>query len=36
LAKINGAELLALRFVEELEDRTLAPRLTELLFPVKA
>jgi putative nucleotide binding protein len=36
LAKIKGAELLAQRFVEEMEDKTLVPRLTELLLPVEA
>ena len=36
LAKVKGAELLAQRFVEELEDKTLMPRLTELLLPVTA
>lgn len=36
LAKIKGAELLAQRFVEEIEDRTLLPRLIDLLLPVKA
>ena len=36
LAKIKGAELLAQRFVEEIEDKTLVPRLTELLLPVTA
>ena len=36
LAKIKGAELLAQRFVEEIEDKTLVPRLTELLLPVEA
>ena len=36
LAKVKGAELLAQRFVEELEDETLMPRLTELLLPVTA
>lgn len=36
LAKIKGAELLAQRFVEEIEDRTLNPRLIDLLLPVKA
>ena len=36
LAKIKGAELLAQRFVEEMEDKTLVPRLIELLLPVEA
>ena len=36
LAKIKGAELLAQRFVEEMEDKLLVPRLTELLLPVEA
>ena len=36
LAKIKGAELLAQRFVEEMEDKSLVPRLTELLLPVEA
>ena len=36
LAKVKGAELLAQRFVEEIEDKTLMPRLTELLLPVSA
>lgn len=36
LAKIKGSELLAQRFVEEIEDKTLVPRLTELLLPVEA
>ncbi len=36
LAKVKGAELLAQRFVEEIEDKTLVPRLTELLLPVTA
>lgn len=36
LAKIKGAELLAQRFVEEIEDKTLVPRLCELLLPVEA
>lgn len=36
LAKVKGAELLAQRFVEEIEDKTLVPRLIELLLPVKA
>ena len=30
------AELLAQRFVEEMEDKALVPRLTELLLPVEA
>jgi len=34
--RINGAELLARRFVQELEDKDLQPRLTELLLPVGA
>ena len=32
---INAAELLAIRFQSELKDRTLQPRLTDLLLPVK-
>jgi putative nucleotide binding protein len=36
LAKINGAELLAQRFVEEIEDRNVNPRLIDLLLPVTA
>ena len=36
LAKVKGAELLAQRFIEEMEDKTLVPRLTELLLPVEA
>ena len=36
LAKIKGGELLAQRFVEEMEDKTLVPRLIELLLPVEA
>ena len=36
LAKIKGAELLAQRFVEEMKDKLLVPRLTELLLPVEA
>ena len=36
LAKIKGAELLAQRFIEEMEDKTLVPRLIELLLPVEA
>ncbi|MCH1616289.1 MAG: DUF655 domain-containing protein [Candidatus Poseidonia sp.] len=36
LAKIKGAELLAQRFVEEIEDKALIPRLSELLLPVAA
>lgn len=36
LAKVKGAELLAQRFVEEMEDKALVPRLTELLLPVEA
>ena len=36
LAKIKGAELLAQRFIEEMEDKTLVPRLTQLLLPVEA
>ena len=31
LAKVKGAELLAQRFVEEIEDKTLVPRLIELV-----
>ena len=34
--KIKGAALLAQRFVEELEDKTLVPRLIELLLPVES
>ena len=33
---IDAAELLARRFVQELEDPAMAPRLTELLLPVEA
>lgn len=33
---IDAAELLARRFVSELEDPAMAPRLTELLLPVEA
>lgn len=33
---IDAAELLAKRFVAEIEDKTLQPRLTELLLPVSA
>jgi len=36
LAKIKGAELLAQRFVEEINDPALQPRLIELLLPVTA
>lgn len=36
LAKVKGAELLAQRFVEEMEDKALVPRLIELLLPVEA
>ena len=36
LAKIKGAELLAQRFVEEMEDKALVPRLIALLLPVEA
>ena len=36
LTKIKGGELLAQRFVEEIEDKTLEPRLIDLLLPVKA
>ena len=36
LAKVKGGELLAQRFVEEIEDKTLQPRLIDLLLPVKA
>ncbi len=32
---IDAAELLAIRFQSELKDRTLQPRLTDLLLPVK-
>ena len=32
---VDAAELLAIRFQSELKDRTLQPRLTELLLPVK-
>ena len=31
---IDSCELLAKRFVNEIEDKTLQPRLSELLFPV--
>lgn len=34
--RIDGVELLSRRFVEELEDKDLQPRLTELLLPVGA
>ena len=34
LAKINGAELLAQRFVEEIKDKSIEPRLIDLLLPV--
>lgn len=33
---INGAELLARRFVQEIEDKALVPRLIDLLLPVTA
>ena len=33
---IDSCELLAKRFVNEIEDKTLQPRLSELLFPVTA
>lgn len=33
---IDAAELLAKRFVDEIEDRNLQPRLIDLLLPVKA
>ena len=36
LAKIKGAELLAQRFVEEMNDPSLEPRLIEFLLPVTA
>jgi putative nucleotide binding protein len=36
LAKIKGAELLALRFVEEMNDPAQQPRLIDLLLPVTA
>ncbi len=36
LCRINGVDLLARRFMEELEDKDLQPRLTELLLPVDA
>ena len=36
LAKIKGAELLAQRFVEEINDPSLEPRLIEFLLPVTA
>ncbi len=34
--KIDAAELLAKRFLAELEDRNIQPRLIDLLLPVKA
>ena len=36
LAKVKGAELLAQRFVEEIEDPNQQPRLIEFLLPVTA
>jgi len=33
---IDAAELLAKRFVQEIEDKTLEPRLLDHLLPVKA
>ena len=36
LAKVKGAELLALRFVEEIQDQNLQPRLVDFLLPVTA
>ena len=36
LAKIKGAELLAMRFVEEIQDVNLQPRLIDFLLPVTA
>jgi len=36
LAKIRGADLLAQRFVEEINDPALQPRLIDLLLPVTA
>ena len=36
LTKKNGVELLAGRFIQEIHDTSIEPRLTELLLPVEA
>lgn len=33
---IDAAELLAKRFISEIEDQNIEPRLVDLLLPVKA